>query len=731
MDMSSYGWNGSSYVRWNDFNRENKKRVLIIVSIIVLALLALGIYWAKFYHKVSYYEDVVFHYEWPEGINKISKSEAKKRNVSYMLEKDGALSAHWTKVSAVDGKLQMNKFNTFNTFNKVFLDPVISIGDKHSSRLTARLNDVCCWEFVADENNKYVVQQKAYDDTGCLVYDFSYTRHLNNTYNGLYTSPVGIPIRSSQHGAVIVKITLDERGYRSFVEFFDAWGNRSCDKNRVYAYKFEYDKDGLLRRKGAVNEKGDYVYDTQFVSSVKNQYENGRLISRTYLNPEGLPTKNKQGFMVEKITYDKYGRLSSLEYEGEDGTPATILNFDDMCHRIEYEYDENGYLIKYLCKDESGNVVGERGYGISAEGNTCECNASNTMSVKPFYNEQNRLASLWGCRNDSLVADENGVAGVVFEYDDRDNLVKKSYLNVDKKPASIDGNVYSIEYQYDDFNNCTRMIYKDSVGEPVKNMLQIAYAFDSYGNVTSVECFSNDGKKPVNGTGGWQKCEYVYDGNRFLQEVVYYDVSGYVIYSPKKKYAIERLMNDGNGRVLSRYYLDDNRVRMNADGYSWDTLIYEGNNLVREFAYDLKSNPVFRTEYKYDPCQRLIEESFFDAKGNPYVKNGYSKKQIEYQRGGKTITSYLAADGKVLRKDSVSTEQEVFKTSVMDNQVKYKTVKTHDWKYEGEMKNGEPYGDGRFTWLSTGFFIEGSFKGWNTMINSWNCNEAYWNEKHD
>lgn len=709
--------------------QRNKKKIGLI-AIAIVALLAF-VYWAFFYHKVAYYEEVVFRYEWPEGINKLSKSEAKKRHISYMLEKDGALSSHWTRVSAVDGKLEMNKFNTFNTFNKVFLYPSFSIGDSHASRLAARLNEVCSWEFVSDENNEQIIQQKAYDDKGTLVYNFSYSGHLDNTYNAVYTSPGGIPIRASQQGAIIVRITLDKNGYRSLVEFFDAWGNRSKDRNKVYAYRYEYDEDGLLKRKGSVNEAGDYVYDAQCVSSVENQYEKGRLIRRTYLNPDGTPTKNMKGYSSEKLSYDKLGRVSSVEYFDESGEPVSILDFDDLCHRVEYEYDENGNLVKYLCKDESGTVVGERGYGICSEGYVCECDMDSAMYVKPVYNEQNRLIALWGYRDDSIVADKKGVAGVMYEYDDRDNLVKKSYHGIDKQPVPIDGSVYSITYEYDDFNNCTKISFKDSAGVNVKNILQINYSYDPYGNVTSIECYSSDGKKPVNGTGGWHRCEYTYDKNKFKEETVYYDVSGYIIYAPKKKYAIEHLKNDIYGRPVCRYYLDDNKNPMTVDGVSWDSLIYEGPKLVKEIAYDMKSKPLYSIEYKYDPYQRLIEESFLDNNGNLCVKNGYAKKQTEYQRGGKSVTSYMDATGKVLRTDSVSSEMDVFRKQTQDNQVKYRCVKTHDWKYEGYMKNGEPYGEGRFTVYPTGHFMEGTFNGWSTMINSWNCNEMYWNERHD
>ncbi len=729
MDTSNYGWNGSSYIRWNDMKQRNKKKIGLI-AIAIVALLAF-VYWAFFYHKVAYYEEVVFRYEWPEGINKLSKSEAKKRHISYMLEKDGALSSHWTRVSAVDGKLEMNKFNTFNTFNKVFLYPSFSIGDSHASRLAARLNEVCSWEFVSDENNEQIIQQKAYDDKGTLVYNFSYSGHLDNTYNAVYTSPGGIPIRASQHGAIIVRITLDKNGYRSLVEFFDAWGNRSKDRNKVYAYRYEYDEDGLLKRKGSVNEEGDYVYDAQCVSSVENQYEKGRLIRRTYLNPDGTPTKNMKGYSSEKLSYDKLGRVSSVEYFDESGEPVSILDFDDLCHRVEYEYDENGNLVKNLCKDESGTVVGERGYGICSEGYICECDMDSAMYVKPVYNEQNRLIALWGYRDDSIVADKKGVAGVMYEYDDRDNLVKKSYHGKDKQPVPIDGSVYSITYEYDDFNNCTKISFKDSAGVNVKNILQINYSYDPYGNVTSIECYSSDGKKPVNGTGGWHRCEYTYDKNKFKEETVYYDVSGYIIYAPKKKYAIEHLKNDIYGRPVCRYYLDDNKNPMTVDGVSWDSLIYEGPKLVKEIAYNMKSKPLYSIEYKYDPYQRLIEESFLDNNGNLCVKNGYAKKQTEYQRGGKSVTSYMDATGKVLRTDSVSSEMDVFRKQTQDNQVKYRCVKTHDWKYEGYMKNGEPYGEGRFTVYPTGHFMEGTFNGWSTMINSWNCNEMYWNERHD
>ena len=104
-----------------------------------------------------------------------------------------------------------------------------------------------------------VIQQKAYDRVGNLIYSFCYS--VNDFENeklvkcmGMYIDANGYPIQSFKNGANNVQILLDEEGYRSSVEFFDAWGNRDKDKNYAYAYKWELGDDGRYTKKSVVDD---------------------------------------------------------------------------------------------------------------------------------------------------------------------------------------------------------------------------------------------------------------------------------------------------------------------------------------------------------------------------------------------------------------------------------------------------------------------------------------------
>lgn len=783
---------------------KQRKNILLAALVCVLLAMALGTYYAFWMPQKAYFENVVFRYEWPEGVNELTKSQAMERPLSYELTKRGALSKNWTRVTAVNFALSFNEKNGFNT---------VLLQDRKNEKQMEKLNSVCRWDFVSDGSGNQIFQHKAYDRKGNLVYNFTYTdKNLPEDslfyYMGFYSDANGYPIQPTKNGANSIKIYVDSVGYRNLIEFFDVWGNKERDFEMVYAYSYKRVDDGALySQKMMLSKNGKRTYDRSGVSSVLMEYSDDRLIKEWFVDDLEKPTNNKDGYGIRQWIYDEKGRLSKTDYYDKDGNPVLINGDRGLCHMVEYLYDSiGGYKqLRFYDKDKKlksegcafvniksdnlgreietvqyssdslpfamdNGVAGERkmyedlhnqtlvttSFNLCDENSVCEdkygvafykyeydrrgnklkatCFSEDSCKVNNIYgyseivskydNDDNMLEQWFYTKEGELVENKNrGCAGLICVYDEKGNLVKESFFDEKRNPKLLDGKVHSIEYEYDWFNNMTKRVYKDLNGNNVKGQLIYARTFDPYGNVVVEECFADDGMTFVNNAKGWQRKELSYDKNKFVSQSVYYDAAGYIVNGPNKGYAIEKIVNDNLGNPVSKSYFSVDMEPAMVNGRHKDSLIYEGAKLKKEIGFDEDNGVVFRATYSYDDNDESYEVSYVNAKGVPCAPFGFAKKTVSYDKDAKTEVLYNAK-GKVLKKTAevIKSEDEIMldtEKPVKKDSRKIGVIKGKNWIYEGEIMNGKPFGQGRFTWKNGKGFVEGTFNGWDVIVNTW------------
>lgn len=786
-----------------------KRNVLMSLLVLFLCLLIAGTYWAFFMKQVAYYENIVFCYEWPKGINELSSSEVKERPLSYRLEKRGYLNPHWGRLSAINGTMN---FNEDNDFNKVFL--ASDVVDKRliGTSLARKLSQVCQWEFVLDDSKKMVIQQKAYDRVGNLIYSFCYS--VNDFENdklvkcmGMYIDADGYPIQSFKNGANNVHIRLDNEGYRKSVEFFDAWGNRDKDKNYAYAYKWELGEDGRYLRKSVVDESGMNVYDRRSEATTKFEYKDGKLIKKINVDVRGEICVNKLGFAQQIYEYDDKGRMISESFYNEKGEPVSIKNkYGVVCHAIWYRYDDKGCvsLVGYYDENKKlmsngcayteiknneigkvertlnykanqalhlvNGVAGEEKkyedkinatlvtsrtnigaekqpcvdtfgvatyqYGYDTRGNLIytiylDLNGDRVDSKDGFaeirseFNGQDKMLQTWHYSADGnlVMNPREGHSGIVCEYDEKGNLIRESFFDANKQPIMKEQKYHAITYEYDRFNNLTKSVYKDGEDKNVENQEIFVNEYDMFGNMVSSTCYASDEKTPIRSKEGWNKKEIYYDENKFPTETVYYDMLGYIINAPNKPYAIERLVNDRLGNPISRTYFDADMFPCQYRGSFKDSLVYDGMTLEKEVAMNQSGDTLHSTLYQYDEQKTLVAVSYEDKKGEPCAPFGYWKKEVVADSLGQKSVSYMKPNGKVIQTDTIGAGIDIATISLGKELPKYGTLRNENWIYEGYLLNGQPQGVGRFTWLNTGTYVEGTFNGWNVVVNTWENND--------
>ncbi len=671
-----------------ELQRRKRRNSLLVGAIATLILLIGGIYWAFFSHTVAYYENVVLCYEWPKGVNKISESQVKHRPLSYKFEKKGALRTHWTRVTAINGALTPN---TDNTFNQVFLETDDQSLRNLDKKYQLLLKKVVSWEFVSDARNINVVQQKAYDRKGDLIYSFSFTGNelIDGKLHrciGMYVNAAGYPIQSYKNGANNVKITLDGNGYRSRVEFYDAWGNRDKDNNGVYIYTLETSPDGLLQKKVIVNEKGICIYDNQKKSKTNYIYDKTNLVEQQFCDPNGELLNTVFGYAIEKSIYDKNNRLTKKEYYNKEQEKVKIAQKQESpYHAIKYEYDKRGFVseIQYL---DTNNEPIKQGYA----------------RVKYYYNEKGMVEKcLFYTNNGDSYVCADSTSGYVNEYDDKNDyslITQKTNLDENETPTCDASGIVSYKYEYDSNGNTISITNLDKDGNKSNNKAgyaTVCYSYDENGNVLSCSYHGIDDKPTINKEKGYSGVNYTYDDRDNLIKEEYFDEHR----EPVKKdnayayiHEYDRFSNrtktvgkDASGKNISSRIITVN---------SYDPF---GNIVTSEKFKSDEKTPTngeegwHKKEIYYDENKFITDEMFYDPSGFLINTPGksYAVKHIKNDEYGNTVSiSYLddlmeptAYEGRY--KDSLLYESnKVVRNIALDN--KSQTLYYTDYKYDAQ-----------------------------------------------
>lgn len=560
-------------------HQRNKRNQILFFAVGSLIALIAGIYWAFFFHKVAYYEDVVLCYEWPEGINSISESQVKHRPLSYKLEKKGALCSHWTTVTAVNGLLLPN---VDNAFNQVFLETDANSLRNLDKKYQKMLKTVVSWEFISDASNSNIIQQKAYNKKGELIYSFSFTDNkiIDGKLRGcvgLYTNAAGYPIQSYKNGANNVKITLDENGYRCKVDFYDAWGNRDRDNNCVYTYKMESSSDGLLQEKGAINEKGIYVYDSQNNSVIKYLYKNSKLTEQQYCNPQGKLENNNYGYAVEKNEYDNENRLSKKSYYDQKLNKALISKMQKAeYHAIMYTYDSRGFISEITYLDVNNNPI------------------------------------------------KQGFAHVSYENNDKGMIGKCRYYTYDGSSFVCADSISGYSNEYNDPNDYALVTFKTNLGETgeptndASGVVSYKYEYDDKGNILSVTNLNNKGES-INNNAGYAKAEYQYDDNSNLISCRYLAQDNSLTINKEKGYSIVDYAYDSRDNLIKESFMDEHGMPTQIGNAQ--TYLYEYDR------FSNKTKTICKNKDGKNVTEGIITKNTFDPFGNIVLSENFKSDE--------------------------------------------------------------------------------------------------------
>ncbi len=468
--------------------------------------------------------------------------------------------------------------------------------------------------------------------------------------------------------------TFDERGRTSLVEFLDADGNRARRRGGgASAVRVHWsDADDQVEREdldpaGALTQGQDDSARARDVFDAR-----GLRVERRFFDEAGKPAPWKEGGAIVRASYDERGLRTSLSqfdvddhpvadlhgvhetryrydrlrneiertYYGLDGRPKTN---DEGVSTVRHAYDDGDDLVGVASFDETGAPVMVRGelasarFTVDDRGLRLSVEALDTHGDRTLRKDGYALLRVVRDRNGDVVEEaylgkreepvavSGGYAGRAMKYDARRLLVETALFGPSGAPASgVDG--WSVERTaYDERGLVVRLDHLDVSGKPAlakDGAASLARSWDARGNLVEETTLGTDGK-PVSAAGGYATRRSEYD--------------------ERDQLVTESLLSPDGTPATGNEGWAVRRVRYDEVGNVVEESTFDGGHA----AVPLKGTAYASVRHRFDPRQRLVETSYFDATGAPAAGSD-GVATIRYKRdayGRSTETSYFDRTG--------------------------------------------------------------------------------------
>jgi hypothetical protein len=338
-------------------------------------------------------------------------------------------------------------------------------------------------------------------------------------------------------GFTYERIKLDKEAHRGSMFFYDDAGDPTTDQSDVSRYQWELDDKGFITKEMPMNSDGariannDDVYEQRYKLNEKEQIVELRLLGK-----DGQLVGGSNGIAIRKYKWDNDRHIVEVQNFGPDelqmlkGSARTEIGWDKHDYQTEIKYyDAKGKLLQIDRNtiDENGNVI-ERAHFDSPDHPKAE-----GVAVESYqYDVANHITHYVSLDHDGKkINDDDSTAEQLFKYDDRENLLERTYkradgtLGVDKSAGGFaiarfvyDARSHDLEDRYFDRNDKPMMLpqgysivrrtfnanddetetrYFDQLDRPVDKggIHRIVWTYDSAGKVLETHDFDITGNE--------------------------------------------------------------------------------------------------------------------------------------------------------------------------------------------------------------------------------------------
>lgn len=308
-----------------------------------------------------YCTEIVRRHSWIVGIgDTLSREDALRHADYYRLTLKNA-NGNWQHVE----HMTKNKLSESNSSTNMCYYDGLLLGEV-DNKLKSSIFEISQWFEFSDLDGKDLLEERAYDSDGNLVFSAMFDRHDDGRivvcYNDAHGFPVDFYPDSKYTYGHVFAITYDDNGKDAIIECFDGAGYSRPYAYGCYQYRKVYDKREYVIDRTCHNSVGHLMNNKFGFARTKldvSDDEKRRVFTRYDVNGDLVkPTVPLiiEGYMIEEREFDDNGELQHINFfimkDGEK-----VKDEVDGIHQVDYIYDEDGDSWIYRCYDKEFNEI--------------------------------------------------------------------------------------------------------------------------------------------------------------------------------------------------------------------------------------------------------------------------------------------------------------------------------------------------------------------------------------
>lgn len=528
---------------------------------------------------IEYYAKYIDKNGIPFGIRKLTEEQVKHKNSSYkFIIKDNKL-VKVIHINSLGNPYEANGSLEDPVIQEIFYSDDDTIKIKCTNSTGKKINFVK--EYKKNSATPFFNRLNYYRGDGNLSF------HLLNDSSARYSTSFDFQhINSPKANISGIKIERNPDGFIIKELFLKYLGEDipQCDKEGISGYEYELNGNGLIEKQYFLDKnrnrmkcpKGDF-----FVSQKYNSlYE-----------IEEVLVHDKHGDIKYFYKYDSYGNLiqrnSSFADKTSDKEKFVYNSKGQRTERLYFNGGSRVYCNQHFHREVT--AYDENGYFSSSE----------------YYGIN---------MTDRVIADVNGGKcwKIKTNYNDFGFLTSEEYYDCEENPCLGISGSFKIEYDYDDSGNLTEEKYYGTDGKLKCDNLGAAIVRKKYrDNELIEELYFDENHKPVLNGNLWHKVTFQYykgEQAENIEEISFFGINS----KPKNSNdgrCKEKIIYDGRGLIIGRYYFNDNGEKGDNRGLYHTTFEYDAYGNQKKESYFNAENELIRIQIDGNVASYAIHET--------------------------------------------------------------------------------------------------------------------------
>jgi len=399
----------------------------------------------------------------------------------------------------------------------------------------------------------------------------------------------------NNNGIASMSVDYDSKGYVSRLAFYNSDDKPAMNKKQFHAVRYIYDDAGRPTSRMFYGLDDTPAIAFEGFAEARLQYnDRGDPKKLTYLDTSGKLVNSRDGYAVVNNEYDQFGNLTVKAFFDKDDLPT--FGRGENCHRISYQYDDDGDMSEVRCFDGKGVLT----TGLAS------------CAIRKYTYDNLGLKTRSECYIDEGVfIDLPSVPSILTTtYDERGYKSEIRAFDAKGKLAERYNGAAIMKMKNDDLGNQLEVATYDRFGNltnnPKYNAALFRQEFDARGNMVRAKAFDSR-MKPTPGIWGFGEIVFEYDSMDRRTSEEYIGIDGAPAINWRGVYGVEIKYDEGGQKISTANLGVGGKLAPDNEG-------------------------VAVTRYSYDEWGQLVGLSFEDAGENPSTNKKSGCSSLVYAR---------------------------------------------------------------------------------------------------